>query len=330
MKLRVMTKKDIQNAVTMVDAIDAVSQAYTQLSQGKAVAPLRTQLPVEDKEGIALFMPAFLPKSGALGAKIVSVFPQNVRSKLSTIHAVVILLDRETGCPTALIDGTYLTALRTGAASGAATDLLARQSSRTAAIFGAGVQGRTQLEAICTVRSIVKVWIYDPDPVAAKAYAAEMLKRGDPIPQDISVARTPAEALRDADIVCTATTSAKPVFADKDLMDGVHLNGIGSYTPEMQEIPLQTVLRSKIVVDSLEASLAEAGDLIIPLQDKMLTEEDIHGEIGQIIAGDIPGRESDSEVTFFKSVGLAVQDVATATLALKRAEELNLGISIDL
>jgi ornithine cyclodeaminase len=330
MKLRVIRKKDIQNAVTMADAIEAVSRAYTQMSQRKTIAPLRTQVPVEDKEGVVLFMPAFLSRSGELGAKIVSVFPQNVQSGLSTVHAVVILLDRRTGCPTALLDGTYLTALRTGAASGAATDLLARQNSSTAAIFGAGVQGRTQLEAVCTVRAISKVWIYDLDPVAAKAYASEMPGLGDPVPQDISVARTPAEALRNADIVCTATTSMEPVFSDGDLMEGVHINGIGSYTPEMQEVPAQTVIRSKVVVDSLEASLAEAGDLVIPLRDNMLTESDIHGEVGQIATGEIPGRESESEVTFFKSVGLAVQDVATAALALERAIELDLGLNIDL
>lgn len=330
MKLKVLSQKDIQSAMTMAEAIEAVGRAYIQLSRGSVVAPLRTQVPVEEKGGVILFMPAFLPKSGALGAKIVSVFPQNVRLQLSTIHAVVVLLDRETGRPTALLDGTYLTALRTGAASGVATDLLARQNSRTAAIFGAGVQGRTQLEAVCTVRAISKVWIYDPIPDAAGAFVSAMLEQGDPIPRDISVARTPVEALRGADIVCTATTSMKPVFRDEDLNIGVHINGIGSYTPEMQEIPGPTVIRSKIVVDSLSASLAEAGDLMIPLQHKMLAESDIHGEIGQIAAGDIPGRESESEMTFFKSVGLAVQDVACATLALERAEELHLGTDIDL
>jgi ornithine cyclodeaminase len=330
MTLKVLTKRDIQNAVTMADAIEAVSQAYSQLSRGKTIAPLRTQVPVKDKEAVVLFMPAFLPHSGALGAKIVSVFPQNIPSELSTIHAVVLLLDRETGRPTALLDGTYLTALRTGAASGVATDLLARQNSKTVAIFGAGVQGRTQLEAVCTVRDIIKARIYDPSSDRARVYASEMRERGDPIPQDISVAQTPEEALQDADIICTATTSWEPVFMDKDLKEGVHINGIGSYTPEMQEVPVQTVLRSKIVVDSMEASLTEAGDLIIPLQDKMLVESDIHGEIGQIATGDILGRESDAEVTFFKSVGLAVQDLATAILALERAEALHLGTNINL
>jgi ornithine cyclodeaminase len=330
MILKILTKKNIQNAVTMAQAIHAVKLAYIQLSQEKTVTPLRAQVPVEDREGIVLFMPAFLPYIGSLGAKIVSVFPQNLQSGLSTIHAVVVLLDAETGCPISLLDGTYLTALRTGAASGVATDLLARRDSRVAAIFGAGVQGRTQLEAVCTVRAITKVWVYDPSPDVAKVYADEMKQRGDPIPQDISVAQTPKQALEEADIICTATTSSEPVFADEDLCPGVHINGIGSYTPKMQEIPGQTVARARVVVDSISASLAEAGDLIIPLQNKTMEESDIHGEIGQVAAGYIPGRESDSEVTFFKSVGLAVQDIATAALALQRAEELNLGRNIDL
>lgn len=330
MKLKILTKKDIQNAVTMAQAIHAVRQAYIQLSQGKAEVPLRTQIPVDDREGVVLFMPAFLLHPESLGAKIVSVFPSNLQAGLPTIHAVVVLLDAKTGCVKALLDGTYLTALRTGAASGVATDLLARHDSKVAAIFGAGVQGHTQLEAVCTVRAITKVWIYDPNLDAARIYVSEMKQRGVPIPQDISVARTPAEALEDADIVCTATTSLEPVFADEDLKPGAHINGIGSYTPEMQEIPGKTVVRSRVVVDSLSASLAEAGDLIIPLQNKMLEESDIHGEIGQVVTGEIPGRESDFEVTFFKSVGLAVQDVATASIAFERAEELNLGITIDL
>ncbi len=330
MKIKILTKKDIQNAIDMAQAIQAVRQAFIRFSQGKAVSPLRTQVPVEDREGVVLFMPAYLPGSESLGAKIVSVFPKNLQSGLSTVHAVFVGLDAKTGCPSSLLDGTSLTAIRTGAASGVATDLLSRSDSRVAAIFGAGVQGRTQLEAVCTVRTITKVWIFDPNPEAAKLYADEMQQRGDPIPQDISVASTPKQALEKADIVCTATTSSSPVFSDEDLCLGVHINGVGSYTPEMQEIPSQTVTRSKVVVDSISASLAEAGDVIIPLQNNLMEESRIRGEIGQVAAGLIPGRESDSEVTFFKSVGLAVQDVATASLVLKRARELNLGTDIDL
>jgi len=330
MKLRILSGQDVRRAVTMAEAIQAVREAYVQLSAGQAVVPLRTPVEVDKRDAVTLFMPAYLATSDALGAKIVSVFPGNPARGLPLIHAVVIAVDAETGQPVALMDGTYLTALRTGAASGVATDLLARPDARVATIFGAGAQARTQLEAVCTVRTIEKVWVYDPVPGAAAAYAQEMRARGQPIPADVAAAESPAMAARRADVICTATTSSTPVFDDADLKAGVHVNGIGAYTPQMQEIPAATVGRAKIVVDARSASLAEAGDLIIPLKRGLIRETDIHGEIGEVAAGRIPGRESDQEITFFKSVGVAVQDVAVAALILQRAVEQGLGIEVDL
>jgi ornithine cyclodeaminase len=320
----------------MAEAIEAVKGAYREVSSGQAVLPLRTPVPVEKRAGVTLFMPAYLANSDALGAKIVSVFSENPKQGLPLIHAVVLVLDAATGQPAAIMDGTYLTALRTGAASGVATELLARTESRVAAIFGAGAQARTQLEAVCTVRPIEEVWVYDVVPGAAKTYAEDMKERNQPlapgrrIPGEIFVADSPAEALRHADVVCTATTSKTPVFADRDLLQGVHISGVGSYTPEMQEIPPQTVARAKVIVDSREASLSEAGDLIIPLERGEITESHIHGEIGEVASGMIPGRESEEEITFFKSVGLAAQDVAVASLILRRAGEQGLGIDVEL
>lgn len=328
--MRILSGADVRQAVTMAEAIGAVQDAYIQLSAGQAVVPLRTPVPVEKREGVTLFMPAYLSTSDALGAKIVSVFPENVARGLPLIHAVVVVVDAETGRPIALMDGTYLTALRTGAASGVSTALLARPDARVAAVFGAGAQARTQLEAVCTVRSIEKAWVYDTMLDRATAYAQEMLAMGGPMPADIAVAGSPAEALREADVVCTATTSSVPVFDDADLLPGAHVSGVGAYTHEMQEIPAETVLRAKVVVDSREASLAEAGDLMIPLKEGLIAEDDIHGEIGEVAAGLIPGRESDTEVTFFKSVGLAVQDVAVANLILQHAAELGLGLDVEL
>jgi alanine dehydrogenase len=330
MKLRILSGDDVRRAVTMAEAIEAVREAYVQLSAGEAVVPLRTPVPVAKLDAVTLFMPAYLSASDALGAKIVSVFPGNPAHGLPLIHAVVIVVDAETGSPTALMDGTYLTALRTGAASGVATDLLARPDARVAAIFGAGAQARTQLDAVCTVRVIEKVWVYDVVPGTAETFVHHMKQHGHPIPVDISVAGSPAQAVREADVICTATTSTTPVFDDADLQPGVHINGIGSYTPEMQEIPPETVARAKVVVDSRLASLAEAGDLIRPMQQGLITADSIHGEIGEVAAGKIPGRQSNNEVTFFKSVGVAVQDVAVAKWILRRAEELNLGIEVDL
>ncbi len=326
MKLRILSRADVRRAVTMSEAIEVVREAFSQLSAGQAVVPLRTPVPVEKREAVTLFMPAYLAASDAMGAKVVSVFPGNPARGLPLIHALVLVVDAETGQPTAVMDGTYLTALRTGAASGVATDLLARPDARVAAIFGAGAQARTQLEAVCTVRTIERVWVFDAVPELAVAYAEEMAQHGHPIPATISVAESPAQAVRDADVICTATTSTRPVFEDADLKPGVHINGIGSYTPEMQEIPAATVARAKVVVDSRGASLAEAGDLILPLQQGLINEADIHGEIGEVAAGKIPGRQAEDEVTFFKSVGVAVQDVAVAELVLRRAAALSLGL----
>lgn len=330
MKLKMISQKEVAQAINMTEAIEAVKKSYIQLSEGKAEVPLRSRIEIKKQNGVSLFMPAYLSKSDAMGVKIVTVFPNNQKKGLPTIYATILVLDTETGKPLGVMEGTYLTALRTGAGSGVATELLARKDCRIAAIFGAGAQSRTQLEAICTVRSIEKVWFYDIKPERARVFADEMRARGDPIPRDISVADSPSQAVQEADLICAATTSSEPVFDDADLKPGVHINGIGSYTPDMVEIPSQTVARSKVVVDSFEASLAEAGDLIVPLKKGLISRERIHGEIGEVAAGKIPGRELDEELTFFKSVGVASQDVAVAELILRRSEDLGLGLEVDI
>lgn len=314
----------------MEKAISSVKEAFVQLSAQQAVVPMRSQIPVSKGKGISLFMPAYLEKSHSLGAKIVSVFPDNISKEMPTISAIVIILDADTGRPQAILDGTYLTALRTGAASGVATDLLARQDVSTVAIFGAGTQGRTQMEAVCTVRSIKKIWVFDPNPQAADTFIRDLKDKGLPFPQDISIASSPDEAAAPADIICTATTSPHPVFDDRAIKRGVHINGVGSYTPEMQEIPAQTVVRAKVFVDSVSASWEEAGDLIIPLQERLIDRSHIIGELGELALGQIVGRDRDDDITFFKSVGVAVQDVSVARTILDAAEELDLGSQINL
>ncbi|MFQ6108985.1 MAG: ornithine cyclodeaminase family protein [Candidatus Aminicenantales bacterium] len=329
MKVRIITGKEVARAVSMAEAIEAVREAFIQLSEGKARVPLRTHIPV-DKKGTALFMSAFLRERESLGVKIVSVFPLNAEKSLPTIHAVVVVLDAETGQPVALVESSYLTALRTGAASGLATDLLARKEARVAALFGAGVQSRTQLEGICSVRFLEKIWVYDTDHEKTLTFIEEMKQHGRPFPVRIIAAISPSQAVGEADIICTATTSQRPVFEDADLKEGVHINGIGSFTPEMQEIPTATVKRAKVVVDSMEAVLEEAGDLIIPLRNGVFPRDHIHGEIGDVASGKIPARESEQELTFFKSVGVAVQDVAVASLVLQKCVDLGLGCEVEI
>jgi ornithine cyclodeaminase/alanine dehydrogenase-like protein (mu-crystallin family) len=326
----ILSADEVVKALPMGEAIEAMKGAYAALSTGKADVPLRTRIPVEASEGLALFMPAHLQEGdeAALAVKVVSVFNQNPAKGLPLIHAAVLVLDSQNGTVQALLEGGSLTAIRTGAASGAATDLLARPNASTVGILGAGVQARTQLLAVCEVRAIETAWVYSPDTPGVEAFVAEM-KGKSPIPQDLRAASSSTEAVQAADIVCTATTSSQPVFADADLKAGAHVNGVGSYTLEMQEVPGETVERALVVVDSRSAAMVECGDVTIPVKEGRIKESDII-EIGELAAGLKPGRESNEQITFFKSVGVAVQDAAAGRLAYENALRLGLGTEVDL
>ena len=321
---------DIRKALPMNEAIEAMKNAYASLSNGKAVVPLRTRLSIPNSEALSLFMPAFASsqEGDALAIKVVSLFPTNPPRGLAYIQAAVLVLDPETGRAIAMLEGSSLTAIRTGAAGGAAIDLLARKESKTVAIFGAGVQARTQLEAACTARQIKTVFLFAKNTENAQAFADEMKGKGS-ITQDIRVAQSPREAIEHADIICTATTSSTPVFQDVDLKPGTHISAVGSYTPDMQEVPAETLRRAKIFVDSRSASLEEAGDIIQPIHAGLFNETHICGELGEAVLGKIPGRQSEDEITYFKSVGIAVQDAVAAQVALNNARNMNLGIEVD-
>jgi ornithine cyclodeaminase/alanine dehydrogenase-like protein (mu-crystallin family) len=326
----ILTTEDVRKALPMRAVIEAMKQAYASLSDGRAEVPLRTRLPIPNHDALAIFMPAYVhtEEADALAVKIVSIFPNNPPRGLPYIQAAVVAFEAGTGHVSAMLEGSSLTAIRTGAGSGAAIDLLARKDSKVVAIFGAGAQGRTQLEAACTVRKIEQAWIFDSKMERAEAFAKEMAGQG-AIPSTLEPAPTPQAAVHAADIICTATTSTTPVFADADLKPGVHISAIGSYTPEMQEVPAETVRRAKVVVDSRAASLEEAGDLIQPIRAGLFDESHIHAELGEIILGRKPGRNTQHEITYFKSVGVAVQDAVAAQLALKNAKEMRLGQEIN-
>ena len=310
--LRCIPTEEILRKVTMAEAIRAVREALAELSTGRTLVPDRTSLEIPGRRTTALVMPAYLPRAGLIGVKLISLCEDNPAKGLPLAQAVTVVMDAENGAPLAVLDASYLTAVRTGAASGVATDVLARRDARVAAIFGAGVQGRAQLEAVAAVRAIRKAFVFDVDPRAAAEFARDMGAR---LGLDVEPASSP-EALREADIVSTATTSATPVFSDRDLKPGVHINAIGSYKPHVREIPEETVLRARVFVDQRHACLEEAGDLIIPLRQGLIGENHIRAEIGEVLAGLKPGRGSDDEVTLFKSVGNAVLDLAVATLVV--------------
>ena len=316
----VLSAADVRRALPMRETIEAMKQALAVLSAGRANVPERTHLDIGSRDGVTLVMPAFVedPECEALAVKVVSLFGGNPGRGLPRIQAAVLVLEPDTGQVAAVLEGASLTAIRTGAASGAATDLLANSGSRTAAIFGAGVQARTQLEAICTVRPIETVWIHDPQPAAVETFVDEMAGRG-PIPTDLRPALSPEQAVAEADIVSTATTARLPVFHDCHLKPGVHINAIGSYQPDVREIPAETVARALVVVDSREAALAETGDLIQPIRQGLIGPEHVHAELGELVSGSKTGRSAGGQVTLFKAVGVAVEDAVAARLALARA-----------
>jgi ornithine cyclodeaminase len=325
--MRVLSAADVRNAVSMPAAIDAVEQAFAALSTGRAEVPLRMHIDTPEQKGISFFMPARIVNE-SLGLKVVSVFPQNIGRGEPTIYALVTLLDPATGRPLAVLDGTYLTALRTGAASGVATRHMARPDARTLAIFGAGAQALPQIQAVCAVRPIDNIWIVNRTRDRAALLAARL--RGEGFKGDVRIAATPAQALAEADVICTATAAAAPLFNDADLRPGTHINGVGSYKPTLAEVPPATVARAHLIVDQREAAWAEAGDLVQARDAGLITADDVAGELGDVVAGSMAGRPDDAAITFFKSVGNAVQDLAVAGLALSQAAELGLGVEVTL
>lgn len=328
MKIRVLSAAEVRAALPMRDAMDAVREAFIALSAGEAAMPVRARVDVERAGGIGLTMPAYLAGPHELATKLVSVFPANPerRPPLPTIHALVVVFDADTGLPAGVMDGGSLTAIRTGAASGVATEELARVDAESAGMLGAGVQARTQLEAILTARpGIARAFVFDPRTPAAEAYAAEMSGQlGIPV----EVLGSADAVVERSDVIAEATTAMTPVFSDPALRDDAHLNAVGSFTPAMQIVPAATVVRSAVVVDHRESAWEEAGDLIQPRDRGVINEDHVVAEIGEICSGTKP--KPTRRPTLFKTVGTAVQDVAAGAAALRRAEELGLGTVIAL
>ncbi len=316
--MRVLGSDEIRRALPMRVAIAAMREAFVAHVEGTADGPPRTVLHTGVTNGATLVMPVALNVGDVplLVVKVVSVFPANRQRNLASIHGTVIAVEAETGVPIAILDGASLTAIRTAAACGLATDLLARADSAVLAVFGSGVHARTQVEAVREVRSIEEVRIYNPNTESAVAMADELAARAGP---DCSfrVADSAASALDGADIACTATTSRIPVFENDAVPDGLHINAIGSFHAADREIPGATVARAGIFVDDHEVALEEAGDLIIPIREGLIDADHILSDLGGLLLGRAQGRSSKDEVTFFKSVGLAVQDAAAAQAVLR-------------
>lgn len=311
--MHIISKEDIQKIFSMQNAIESCKEALRLYSSGSANVPLRTILPVQKHHGQSLFMPAYVENLNALGIKIVSVYPKNIEIGKPAVPAQMILLNAKTGEVSAFMDGTYLTQLRTGAVQGAATDLLARKDAKIGLLIGAGGQAETQLEAMLTVRNLNEVRIYSRHFEQAKLFAWAMQKKFESLHTKIHAVKNVNESVREADIITAITNSKTPVFDGYLVRKGTHINGMGSYTHDMQEIPESLLLNAdKIIFDTTDGVLSEAGDILIPMKAGHIQQSDFNGELGQLILNQIKGREHPGEITFFKSVGSAVLDVVTA------------------
>lgn len=324
MPLRILSAADLRRVLPMTAAIAAMRTAFAEVAAGTAQVPLRTAL--STPHGLSLFMPGYLAQSRGLAQKVVSVYNGNPAQGLPAITGLVIVLDPVTGLPRGLMDGGTLTAIRTGAAAGLATELLARPESHILALFGAGGMAYDQVWAVAAVRPLTEIRIVSRHGESARRLAARLQEEGLPA----QAVADPAAAVRGADIVSCITPSRTPLFADADIAPGTHLNLSGAYTPEMVEAPAATIVRSRIFVDQVEACMAEAGDLLQPLAAGLITADHFRTTLGDVILGRAAGRRTATEITVFKSVGLAAQDVAAACLALARAEAEGIGTLVEL
>ena len=293
----------------MNQAIDAMHRAFSLLSSGDSFVPSRYVTKLPSEKLLMLFKPAYVENDNRLSVKILTQREGSCILGIPLIQGIVLVIDSETGEILSLMDGEYLTALRTGAASGLATRFFARKNAEVLALFGCGAQGITQLEAVACERQIRKVYIFDKNKNCAFRFIDEMQEKTN---AELVFCKDTA-VLAEADIICTATNSTKPLFRREDVKKGVHINAIGSFQPHMQELDPFLLRDAKIYFDLKESCLRESGDFIKPLSEGLITDKQIVGEIGDYCLNKIPGRESEDEFTIFKSVGVAIQDYAVAT-----------------
>jgi len=320
-----LSRNDVARLLTMKDAIGAVEEAFCQLARGNVTMPQRTAIRIAAHGGTHLGMPAYIGGDiDALALKVVTVYPQNpTQYHLPTTIGLLVLSDPRNGAPLAVMDASYLTAMRTGAVSGVATRHLARPDAKRVGIFGAGVQAQTQLSAIACVRKLEGAWVYDSDAAKAKSYAEQMTRT---LSLPVVAVATAREAVQGMDVIVAASSASEPIFDGSWLEPGQHINGVGSHAPHTRELDTKTIVRSKVFVDSIDACLVEAGDLLIPMKEGAIDKTHIRGGIGEVAAGMKPGRENDAEITLFKSVGLALQDASTAHMVYQMALKQKAGV----
>jgi len=331
MDVLVLNGAEVTRLLPIRDCIQVMRDALAALARGKALVPLRMVMRMPDASGFLGLMPGHIApdggREGALGMKAVSVFPGNASRGIDTHQGAVLLFEADTGRLSAVMDGATITAIRTAAVSGVATDLLARQDATDLAILGAGVQARTHLEAIAAVRPVRRVRVWSRNPEHAASLVSEAAGRHD---ASIEAMPTAEAAVRNADIVATVTASPEPVLQRSWLKDGAHINAVGSSIPTTREIDTATMAAATLFVDRRESALNEAGDVLIPMREGAFRADHIQAELGDVIIGKDRGRQSPGELTLFKSLGLAVEDVASAAFIARRARETGTGQTVKM
>ncbi|MDO4561212.1 MAG: ornithine cyclodeaminase family protein [bacterium] len=323
-----ITASDIKNLFTMREAIESDRQAFTVQAEGKTQIPVRTNFDV--REGcVSSFMPGFVSAIPQVGIKVVSTFSENIKKNLPVVSATVLLVDPETGLVSALLDGTEITRLRTGAVSGLATELLAKENASLGALFGTGGQALSQLEALLTVRNLSEVRVYDK----FENRIPDFIERAKPIAEKyharLVAAKSSDDAIDNADIITTVTTTTDPVFNGERVKQGAHINGVGTFMPFKRELDETIIARADLIfIDNMDAIMSEAGDLLIPMSQGKFKKEDITGELGDLILGKVQGRTTSTEITIMKTVGFATLDIVIAYNIYKKAIAEGVGVTI--
>lgn len=321
-----LSKEDIKKVFTMEDAIEADKKAFQLVVEGKCDAPIRTKVQAPKHDGCFLFMPAYVEEMEVASLKNVNIFPHNIDNGLPSAPAQVLLIDGKTGVVVSVLDGTYVTQIRTGAATGAAFDLLAKKDCRIGTLIGTGGQAAAQLEGMLAARKLEEVRVYDMNPERTKAFAAQMQEELKQYGAKIVAAESSDAAIDDADLIVTVTPASKPVFDGTKVKKGATLSCVGAYQPHMQEMDPAILPRaSKIYFDSEEAVLSESGDILIPLDQGIITKDDFTGDLGEVINGTVVGRENDDEIIVFETVGVATQDLVAAKAIYDKAVAAGVG-----
>jgi alanine dehydrogenase len=323
----ILSQADVERLLPLEQCIDVMAATLAALARGEAVLPLRTVIVVPNTTDAFAVMPAYLGSPRTVGAKVITVYPGNHGTQFDSHQGAVLLFDPDNGSLVAVIEASAVTTIRTAAVTAVATRALSRENASTLAMIGSGVQAYAHLESMCAVRPITSVRIWSRNADHARSFARVASER---FGLETTVADTCAAAVRDADVVCLATSAREPVLNGEWLTPGTHINAIGASQATAREVDSDAVVRSRLYVDRRESALNEPGDILVPLREGRITPEHIVGEIGEVLIGRVEGRRSDDEITLFKSLGLAIEDLAAASFVYAEAVRTGAGTSVEL